>query len=135
MKYRIGVVAALKAFRSTKPWRGTLEERKAKFRVIHAELNRIYNRSVVLVLDGVREPETKLGNGWYQPGTQTMALVGKLSVVTLLHEWGHALYGHSEAKAIRYSIGLYKRVFRKSAAQHLTTIRPYGQHLVTRKGN
>jgi hypothetical protein len=133
VKYKLGVIAALKAFRSTKPWRGTLAERKAKFRVIHAELNRIYNRNVVLNLDAVCEPEADLGNGWCNG--QTIALVGKLSVVTLLHEWGHALYGHSEAKAIRYSIGLYKRAFPRSAARHLTTIRPYGSHLVTRKGN
>lgn len=123
---------ALKGFRRSKPWRGTLTERKAKFNAAHAALCEAFHRNVELVLD-VRYPEADRGNGWACRHRDRIVLTGKLSVVTLLHKWGHILFGSSEAKAIRFSIEAYEQAFPKSAAKHLTTIRPYGQHFVTRK--
>ena len=40
---RAETLRAVRAFASSKPWRGTLEERQSKFRQLHTDLCRIYN--------------------------------------------------------------------------------------------
>jgi hypothetical protein len=43
--------AAVKAFRDAKPWRGTAEERLAKFTELHRGLCRAYGLETILVRD------------------------------------------------------------------------------------
>jgi hypothetical protein len=115
-KYKPAVLAALREFRHSRPWRGTVEERKVKFQTLHAALCLIYEREVELHFD-VDEPETPVGNGWAAGDRTQIGLVGKLSVVTFLHEWAHVLFGPSEARAFEWSVNLYQRIFRRSAAR------------------
>ena len=46
----------------------------------------------------------------YHPATHTITLEGRLSVVTFLHEFGHAR-GYGERGACRFSINPFRRVF------------------------
>ena len=112
-RYRRGVVAAVSAFRDESPWRGTLEERKVKFGRLNAALARAY---------GMPEPELRFERidgtfsgastcrrgGPGEPAVITMR--GRLSVVTYLHEFAHAL-GRGESGACRWSLNLFRRVF------------------------
>jgi len=113
MRFRRGVVAAVKAFRRVGPWRGTLDERKAKFRRLNGALAQVH---------GLPTPELRFAGidgsfsgasscrrrGAGRPAVITMR--GKLSVVTFLHEFAHAL-GRDERGACRWSINLFGRVF------------------------
>lgn len=108
MKFRPGVLAAVYCFKRSKPYRGTLDERKLKFEAFHRELCGIFGRQTLLtfgVIDG-----SFSGDSSYCRGTDTIALRGKLSVVTYLHEFAHAL-GRDERGACRWSINLFWRVF------------------------
>lgn len=104
---------AIKAFRASKPWRGTVEQRQEKFRLLNAALAGAY---------GVPEPRLVFetdeakdsGSSCYIPATNTIILSGRMSVVTFLHEWGHRLHGRSERQVCRWSINLFARVFPKS---------------------
>jgi hypothetical protein len=53
--------------------------------------------------------------GWqYTPDDNTIAgTENKPSIVSALHELGHHLYGESELKACRYSVGIFRSCFSK----------------------
>jgi hypothetical protein len=113
MKFRRGVVAAVKAFRRVGPWRGALEGRKRKFRRLNDALARAYGMPAPELrferIDGSFSGASscrRRGDG--RPAVITMR--GKLSVVTFLHEFAHAL-GRDERGACRWSINLFRRVF------------------------
>jgi hypothetical protein len=118
---------AVRAFRRSKPWRGTVDERIAKFRTLNAALAAAY---------GIPEPDLRpclidsgvAGNGMYSPSNHLIVLAGKLSVVTFLHEFGHAR-GFGERGACRWSINLFRRMFPRSFARcefrgHMVISRP-----------
>ena len=122
MTYKPEVLAALREFRHARPWRGTIEERKAKFQTLHDALCRIYGREVTLTFE-VGDAETPTGNGWCAQDRRSIGLTGKLSVVTFLHEWAHVIFGWNEARVVAWSVNLYRRIFRRSAAR-MTTVGP-----------
>lgn len=54
------------------------------------------------------------GNSYYDRHANVIAMSGKLSIITLLHEFAHALLGRDEFEAQRWSICLFKKVYSKS---------------------
>ena len=125
-RYRRGVVAAVRAFKGERPWRGGLEARQAKFARLNAALAHAYGLSEpVLRFDLPAAPlrsaaqaggidgsfsgaSTCRRGGPGEPAIITMR--GRLSVVTYLHEFAHAL-GRDERGACRWSLNLFRRVF------------------------
>ena len=112
MKFKAAVLHAVREFAKSKPWRGNLEERKAKFQQLHAKLCAIYGKRTTLTF-GVLEGGDSVGSH-YSPMSDTITLVGKLSAITFMHEWGHVLWGASELKACRWSLNLFRRCCPKS---------------------
>lgn len=127
--YRPEVLRVMREFRAAKPWRGTIQERKAKFLTLHSKLCGIYEKRTRLVFS-IGETELEVGNGFYLPATDTINLIGKLSVVTYLHEFAHAVFGASEKKACSWSLNLFKRIFPRSFERAATS----GHMLVRRMG-
>jgi len=122
-RYRRGVVAAVRAFKGERPWRGGLEARQAKFARLNAALANAYGLSEpVLRFEGI----PSRGSGSFsgastcrrgapgEPAVITMR--GRLSVVTYLHEFAHAL-GRDESGACRWSVNLFRRVFPEQFAR------------------
>ncbi len=118
-KYRRGVVAAVKAFKRACPWRGTLEERKDKFRRLDEALAGAYgiptpDLRFERIEGGFSAASSCLRGDNERPAAITMR--GRLSVVTFLHEFAHAL-GKDERGACRWSINLFRRVFPQQYAR------------------
>jgi hypothetical protein len=115
LKFPAETLRAIRAFASSKPWQGSFEERQVKFRQLHSDLRKIYgvNPSLVILGDGTGDS----GGSSYCPMTNTITLVGRLSVITFLHEWGHVLKGRSEFEACRWSLRLFEKCFPKSWAR------------------
>ena len=111
-KYPPATLRAVKAFARSKPWRGTFEERQAKFRQLHADLCRVYGLTLTLKIIGDGTGDS--GGSYYSRGGNVIVLAGRLSVITFLHEWGHAVKGGSEFEACRWSLRLFQRCFPKS---------------------
>ena len=95
MKFRVGVVAAVTAFRRERPWSGTLEERKRKFARLNEALAAAYEMPIpelrFVGIDGGSSGASscrRRGDG--RPAAITMR--GRLSVVTFLHEFAHFMY-------------------------------------------
>ena len=119
VKYRRGVVAAVKAFKGSGPWRGSIDERKTKFRRLNEALAGAYEIPTPKLrferIDGSFSGASscaRRGDG--RPAVITMR--GRLSVVTFLHEFAHAL-GKDERGACRWSINLFRRVFPRQYAR------------------
>lgn len=112
-KYNPHVLRALKAFRREKPWRGTLAERKEKFRRVHRALCAAYGLTTRLRFHVSLAMDNASGASCYDPRANMIELRGRLSVVTYLHEFGHAL-GYGEQGTCRWSINLFRRVFPRS---------------------
>ena len=111
MKFKPGVLTAVRRAARTKLWQGTVEERKSKFQALHADLCRVYGKTTKLefgALDG-----SDSGASHYCPATDTITLCGRLSVITALHEFSHCL-GRDEFGAVKWSVGLFARCFPKS---------------------
>ena len=120
------VIKVLKEFKRMNPWKGSPEERYEKFKWLHEKLNEIYGLSVRFVSE-VRKPYTFSGNSYYDPYSKTITLMGRYSVITFLHEWGHALDlspkwhnklpMHGEYWAVAFSVTLFKHVFPEKYAR------------------
>ena len=119
MRFRRGVVAAVREFKRVGPWRGTLEERKPKLRRLNEALAAAFGMPVPELrferIDGSFSGASSCQRrGAGRPAAITMR--GRLSVVTFLHEFAHAL-GRDERGACRWSINLFCRVFPEQYAR------------------
>ena len=119
MKFRRGVVGAVKTFKRAGPWRGTLATRKRKFRRLNKALADVYAVPVPELrfegIDGSFSGASSCLRGEAnRPAVITMC--GKLSVVTYLHEFAHAL-GRDERGACKWSVNLFRRVFPRQYAR------------------
>src|SRR5688572_7253475 len=47
-RFRAATLAAVRRLASSRPWRGSIEERQAKFRSLHDELRQIYGKKTML---------------------------------------------------------------------------------------
>lgn len=96
-------------FASSNPWSGSLEKRKEKFSKVNDDLAAAY---------GTPKPElrfeqmdgTSSRGSYYLPTAHRIVLIGRLSVVTYLHEFAHAL-AKDEASACRWSINVFRQCF------------------------
>ena len=109
MRFKPATLRAVRAFASSKPWSGSIEKRKEKFAKVNFDLAAAY---------GAPKPELRFeqmdgtcsSSSYYLSMAHRIVLSGKLSVVTYLHEFAHAL-GKDEADACRWSINLFRQCF------------------------
>jgi len=124
--YRRSAVRAMRWYKTAKPWTGSLYERIEKLTTLHTKLCRVYGVNVNLFISPCVQ-NNRNGNGLCtfskkrKNGTRTstyIVLTGKLSVLTYLHEFGHALHGPSEMEACRWSLNLFRKVFPDNFERH-----------------
>ena len=115
MTFSSDLLQAVQGFAESKPWEGSTQSRKEKFRLLNrsmAEACRIEPPKLIFgKIDG-----RSIGGSCYTPRIHRIVIVGKLSVVTFLHEFGHAL-GHGEKGACRWSINLFRKCFPRQYAR------------------
>ena len=121
MSFSSALLQAVQAFSESKPWQGSSKSRQEKFRQLNrsmAEACRIELPKLVFGrLDG-----GSTGLSYYLRREHRIVLVGKLSVITFLHEFGHAL-GYGEREACRWSINLFRKCFPQQYS-NLVTLQP-----------
>jgi hypothetical protein len=112
-------VAAIRAYRAAKPWRGTFEEQWAKLDTLHTALKAAYGMTCRLVYVPTPNPEMRDG-GYCPAGSGTpyddcVVLAGKVSVVTYLLGIGFAR-GKDRREAMGWAVSVFKRFFPRSFA-------------------
>lgn len=110
-KFKPDCLRAMKRFRRSKAWQGTTLERGTKFETLHNELCRVYGLNTTLRKGVINN--TSSGGSYFNPADDSITLNGRLSVVTYLHELGHAR-GYDERKACIFSVNLFRRIFPRS---------------------
>lgn len=113
--YRPETIRALKEFKRKNPWRGTMEQRFEKLKWLNKKLAEIYN---------IRMPDLRMeditggfsGRSSYTPALHRIVARGKLSVVTYLHEFRHAM-GKGEKEATKWSVNLFRQIFPEQYAR------------------
>ncbi len=117
IQYPQEVLKAMQSFKAKirlKP-----EERLRAMRDLVAELAGVYK----IEPPGVKTASLGGRKGMYQNG---VIYLEKLSIITLLHEFAHAAFGHSEYKAVEWSVNLFRKVFPKQFEK----LEPKGHTLV-----
>jgi len=62
-----------------------------------------------------KNPVVELGTLYcYQPSVNTIVLGPEPSIISTLHELGHAIFGASEKDACRFSVHLFRMIFPKA---------------------
>lgn len=112
MTFRAAALAALRAFRNSHPWRGSIDERHQKIRRLHGDLCAAYGLHPQPRLVFGNDHVSCSGGSCYIPSLNVIVLRGRLSITTYLHEFGHAR-GMNERQATGWSINLFRRVWPK----------------------
>jgi hypothetical protein len=115
MKFRQAALRAVRAFAASRPWSGSLDVRKEKFRKLNHDLAVAYGIPAPELVFGTLD-DSGSGNSHYIPALHRITLIGKLSVVTYLHEFAHAR-GMGERGACRWSINVFRRCFPRQYAK------------------
>lgn len=124
-KYKPAALAALRAFRAAKPFRGSVARRRKLFEQLHAALCAAYDLTTSIRFEVARDGDVEFsGSSSYVWPINRITIRGRLSVLTYLHEFGHAL-GYGERGACIWSINLFRRMFPRSFA----ALRPVGHTL------
>lgn len=96
VRFRAATLTAMKQFKKSKPWRGTEDERIAKFTMLVNDLSEVYGIQAPLPDTDAVDPNEPSDRSYYMPMLHSIYLKGRLSVITLLHEFAHAL-GRNQA--------------------------------------
>jgi len=108
--YNDKTIAAMKKFRGSHAWKGTQTQRQTKLKTLNKELAKANNIKIpklkFQMLDG-----TDSGHSSYNQYEHGITLRGRISVVTYLHEFAHAMGHYNEEIARHWSIGLFKQIF------------------------
>lgn len=113
MTFDPATVNAARAFARAKPWRGTVDERKAKFKEAFAALASALGhakppRLVFGVLDGSDSVASNVS------ARRSVRIIGRLSVVTML--WCLARVSR-DPNPMRWAVNLFRVAFPKSFAR------------------
>jgi len=132
VKFKLGVIAAIKRFKKKKTHLRTSYERLEAMRELARDLGMVYGarREVQVAAVCLVEDETADSrSSFYHRKTNTIVMVEKLSIITFLHEFAHAL-GKDEVGATRWSLTLFKRVW----PDQFERLQPDGHTLIMPNG-
>lgn len=116
VKFKPAALAALRLFRRSRPWRGSVDERHQKFRLLHEALCQVYSLTPQPRLIFGNDHVSCSGRSCFIPSMNVVILRGRLSVTTYLHELAHCR-GMNERGAVAFSINLFRRVWPQQFAR------------------
>jgi hypothetical protein len=116
INFRRRTLRVVRDFARSRPWRGDFRDRCRKFEALHGQLCALYGKATELFIDTSAAWGRDSGDSHYRPGRDLIVLKGRLSVVTYLHEFAHAL-GRDERGAVRWSVALFRECFPRSYAR------------------
>ena len=126
MTFPSDLLQAVQVFAESNPWQGSTRSRQEKFRQLNRSMAEACRIEVPILIFGKLDGGST-GGSHYIPRDHRIVITGKLSVVTFLHEFAHAL-GYGEREACRWSINLFRKCFPRKYSRLIhvghTLIRP-----------
>lgn len=110
MKFKSETIDCLKEFKKYYPYSVGNDERLKGMQELLIKLSRAYNipapsLTFFKFIDGSDSFQS-----YYDFLTNSIVIIGKLSIITFLHEFAHAL-GKDEPGATMWSVSLFRRVY------------------------
>ncbi len=103
-------IEAMRRLARSRPWRGTIAQRKRKLLRLNADLAAAYGVPAPRVIFGLDGGDS--GRSCYLPSLNTIIMRGtEPSVISLTHEVFHSILGSSEREVCRASLSLFKKCF------------------------
>ena len=118
------VIETLTTTYKDKFWQDKIKTRKETIQNLHSEMNRIFNKEIALNMDSIPHyynQWTTSSNSRYERYTDTIVLDGKISLITYLHEYGHALGFKKESQAQQFSIYIFEKAYPDKFAKLIPT--------------
>jgi len=103
------LIRVMRIFSASKPWSGSIEARKRKFSDVNRLMATACRMETPTLTFGSLDGGSS-GSSYYSPSEHRITMTGKLSVVTFLHEFAHAL-SMDEQDACKWSINLFRKSF------------------------
>lgn len=114
MEVNQNLVDLLNEWKKQHLWQGTIDERKQKFLWMNEHMQVLFRKPIILDFDITEEsdkiPNASASSYYYR---NKIVLIGRLSVITFLHEWAHAI-GMNQKEAVDWSLLHFKEAFPKS---------------------
>ena len=121
LSYRVETMNEMFKWKEMQPFRPqefsqeAIVEKKKKFDWILGRLSSIYRIEKPKLIIGDMNAETwkenmSSGNSFYNSSEHSITLIGKFSVTTFLHEFGHSR-GFDEVDTVLWSVNLFKRIY------------------------
>ena len=107
--FKTEAIQAVKEFKRAKPYRGTVQEKAAKYAALHDALCAVYGIKADLHMI-MQEREEPRGTFDVHPERIGMALIGKFSVTNYLTGFA-ALRGMNNQQAVKWSVNLFAKCF------------------------
>jgi len=115
------IISALNTASTNRFWEGTISERKQNFRYLHIYITNIVfpeMAGMALNMNNISHWYRNWhasGESNYNTMNNTITLNGRLSMITYLHEIGHAIeeIGMSQSKAQEFAISIFKEAYPK----------------------
>jgi hypothetical protein len=114
LRFNRAALAAVQSFARRRPYRQNAATRKQVILELCGRLSAAYGIACPRVV--FHWSRGSSGSSCYRPALHQIELRGRFSVVTVLHEFGHAR-GFGERAACRWSINLFARCFPRSFAR------------------
>lgn len=106
-------IEAMRKLARSRPWRGTISQRKRKLLALSVDLAVAYGLPAPRVIFDLEGEDSD--RSCYYPASQTVILRGRnLSVISMAHEVFHHILGASEHDVCRHSLALFKMCFPRS---------------------
>jgi len=117
MEYHPHIIEALKTFkRNHRLGNESNEARLAGMQVLLEEISSAQRITAPeLIMRNIDGSDS--GDSNYNPADHRITMLGKLSIITFLHEIGHAVFQYDEHMARVWSIKLFKKVYPKAYAR------------------
>jgi hypothetical protein len=105
-------LAVMTEFKNMNLWQGKIRERKEKLAWLNGKFNEIFTKNIILNFDIPTHFSEwgSSGGSDYNLTTNTITLRGRISLITFLHEYAHAL-GLNDLLAQEFATSLFKKVF------------------------
>ena len=111
VKFKKGAVAALRKFKAKKTFKLDVPGRLEALGELLEDLSKVYDIECP-GFEAVNINGGHSGDSYYHRLQHKIVMQGKLSIITLLHEFAHAR-GKGERGACVFSLNLFKRVYPK----------------------
>jgi len=111
-KHKVEVIKFVRRWKSSVWKMARDDDDRSRFVALQLLIEVIAERYYDKPVEVIYQPEAR--SCYYDPNKNRIAINKSLSIISALHELAHSLFGPSEKKACIWSVGLFRKTFKKA---------------------